>query len=111
MKTKYIGALPLLALAACASHTGVVATGSQSYMIAQQAETGFLGLGNMKAELIQEGAAHCAGKGLDFQLTRTSETQPPYVFGNYPRAEIEFRCIPHGEVRPLPMNLMPKTDP
>jgi hypothetical protein len=25
-------------------------------------------------------------------VTRTTETQPPYVLGNYPRVELEFRC-------------------
>jgi hypothetical protein len=25
-------------------------------------------------------------------ITHTTETQPPYVLGNYPRVELEFRC-------------------
>ena len=25
-------------------------------------------------------------------VTRSTETQPPYVLGNYARAEVEFRC-------------------
>jgi hypothetical protein len=83
----------LLVLTGCASHTGVVAIGKDSYMLAKQQSTGFPGLGNMKAEIITEGRLYCASENKEFQLLSTSETQPPYVFGNYPRAEIQFLCL------------------
>jgi hypothetical protein len=86
-------ALALLALGACASHTGVVPTGRDSFMIARQAATGFAGLGNLKAELIAEAGAHCKALGRELQLTATNESQPPYVLGNYPRAELGFMCL------------------
>jgi hypothetical protein len=62
-------------------------------MASKQAATGFPGLGNMKAELIAEGAAHCRSGGRQFQLTAVRETQGPYILGNYPRSEIEFTCV------------------
>ena len=83
----------LYTLCACASHTGVVPMGKDTYMIAKQQATGFPGLGNMKAEIIAEGVQYCADLGKEFQLISTQETQPPYVLGNYPRAEIQFMCI------------------
>jgi hypothetical protein len=64
-------------------------------MVAKQAATGFPGLGNLKAEALEEADRYCAslpGSGHQLFVTRSTETQPPYVLGNYPRAEIEFRC-------------------
>jgi hypothetical protein len=85
-----IGAVAVsLALTSCASHTG-----EGNYQIAKQAATGFPGLGNLKAEALEEGNEYCTKQGREFVLIRTSETQPPYLLGNYPRAEIEFRCSP-----------------
>ena len=67
-----------LSLSACASHTGVVPRGKDTYMISKQQATGFPGLGNMKAEIIAEGSQHCAVLGKEFQIVSTQETQPPY---------------------------------
>jgi len=88
---KYAAAFAVLC-AGCASQTGVIDTGSGTYMAAKQAATGFPGLGNLKAELVQEAMAHCKARGKDLQLTNTTETQPPYILGNYPRVEIQFSC-------------------
>jgi hypothetical protein len=78
---------------ACATHTGIVPIGKNTFMIAKQAATGFPGLGNMKAEIIGEGSKHCASLGKEFLVVSTNETQPPYVLGNYPRSEIQFMCL------------------
>ncbi len=61
-------------------------------MIAKQQATGFPGLGNMKAEVLAEGSAYCARHGRHFELLSSTETQPPYILGNYPRVEIQFAC-------------------
>jgi hypothetical protein len=81
------------AVAGCASNTGVVPNGQGGYLIAKQAATGFPGLGNLKAEALQEANQQCQSEGREVSLTRATETQPPYMLGNYPRAEIEFRCV------------------
>jgi hypothetical protein len=82
------------AVAGCASNTGVVPNGQGSYIVAKQAATGFPGLGNLKADALAEANNYCTqqGRGQELIVTRQTETQPPYVLGNYPRAEIEFRC-------------------
>lgn len=82
-----------VALAGCAAQTGVVATGQETFYASKQAATGLPGLGTLKADLIQQSAAHCAGMGRQLEVVSTSETQPPYLLGNYPRAEITFRCV------------------
>jgi hypothetical protein len=81
------------ALAGCASHTGVVPNGQGGYLIAKQAATGFPGLGNLKAEAMGEASQYCVSQGREFLLTNAAETQPPYLLGNYPRAEIDFQCV------------------
>lgn len=91
--TIFAAAVLSLALSGCASHTGIVSMGPDTYMIAKQQATGFPGLGNLKAEIITEGVTRCSGEGKKFELVSNQESQPPYIFGNYPRAEIIFRCV------------------
>jgi hypothetical protein len=81
---------PPFLVAGCASQTGVVPNGQGGYLIAKQAATGFPGLGNLKAEAMGEANQYCQGQGREFLM----ETQPPYLLGNYPRAEISFQCVP-----------------
>ena len=49
-------------LVGCALHSGVVPDGAGGYLISQQAATGFPGLGNIKADLMQEGWAPIGDK-------------------------------------------------
>ncbi|WP_206668767.1 hypothetical protein [Lacisediminimonas profundi] len=88
--------LPLV-LWGCASHTGVVSMGQDTFMIAKQQATGFPGPGNMKGEIIAEGSAHCSSQGKSFRILNMQESQPPYILGNYPRSEIQFMCIPKDD--------------
>jgi hypothetical protein len=92
-----VAALVSLVAWGCASHTDVVPVGHDTYMIAEQPATGPPSLGNTKAEIIEEGSRYCAGLGKEFQLVSTQETQPPYILGNYPRAEIQFMCLSAGD--------------
>lgn len=92
MRSMYLLLIASVLASGCASHTGVVPSGQGTYMIAKQQPTGFSGLGNMKAEIIAEGQLFCADQGREFVLLAAKETQPPYIFGNYPRSEIVFTC-------------------
>jgi hypothetical protein len=88
------GVLSALLVVGCASQSGVVPNGQGGYLIAKQAATGFPGLGNLKAEAMGEANQYCQSQGREFLLSNEMETQPPYVLGNYPRAEISFECVP-----------------
>ena len=95
---RYFGAAVVsLLISACASYTGVVPMGQDTFMIAKQQATGFPGLGNMKAEIIAEASQHCAGLGKELQIVSMHETQPPYILGSYPRSEIQFMCLAAGD--------------
>lgn len=80
-------------LAGCATNSGVVPVGSGTMLITKQAATGFPGLGNLKVDALQEAGAHCAGQSKELQVTSVSESKPPFVLGNYPRVEVQFRCV------------------
>lgn len=95
---KAIGLITLLAAVAaaagCATNSGVVPMGKGIYTITAQAATGFSGLGDLKANALRQAAAHCnAQGGKDFQLVDVQETKPPYLLGNYPRVDLQFRCV------------------
>lgn len=85
----------VIVIGGCASNTGIVPMGQGRYMVAKQAATGFPGLGNLKGEALVEANQHCTAQGKDMEVLTTTETQPPYVFGNYPRAEVHFQCVAH----------------
>lgn len=86
-----------LLVSGCASNSGVVPIGTDTFMVSRQAATGFSGSGTLKAEAFQEANQYCAGQHKRLQVVSTSEAQPPYVFGNFPKAEIQFMCLDVGD--------------
>jgi hypothetical protein len=82
-----------LFLVGCPSYTGIIKIANDSYMVAKQQATGFPGLGNMRAEIITDAKNYCNDFGKELNITNIKETQPPYIFGNYPRSEIQFTCL------------------
>jgi hypothetical protein len=84
--------IPSLFLVGCPSYTGIVKIANDSYMVSKQQATGFPGLGNMRAEIITDAKNYCNDFGKELNITNIKETQPPYIFGNYPRSEIQFTC-------------------
>jgi hypothetical protein len=83
----------VLLIAGCASSSGVVPMDRGMLSITKQQGSGFPGLGNLKSEVFQEAAAHCALQRRDFEVVDYSETKLPYILGNYPRVDLSFRCV------------------
>lgn len=81
----------------CASNSGVVPIGADTYMVSRQAATGFSGSGTLKAEAFKEANQYCLNQRKKLQVVNTSEAQPPFVFGNFPKAEIQFMCLDVGD--------------
>lgn len=86
-------ALLCLVITGCASNSGVLTTGPDTYMVSRQAATGFSGLGTLKADAIAEAKAFCRKRSLELQVVNTAESKPPYLAGNFPRAEVNFMCL------------------
>jgi len=93
MKSLVLAGICMLLLSACASDSGVVQTGTDTYIITKQAATGFPGLGNLKSDAMKEAYAQCSKTGRSVQVIDSEETKPPYLLGNYPRVDITFRCV------------------
>ena len=80
-------------LAGCASNSGVVLMGQDTFMVSRQAATGFSGSGTLKAEALQEASQYCANQNMSLQVINIIEAKPPYIFTNFPKAEVQFRCF------------------
>lgn len=86
-----------LLLSACASNSGVVPIGRDTFMVSRQAATGFSGMGDLKAQAFREANAYCEAQGKSVQVVGTTESAPPYIFGNFPRSEVQFMCLTQGD--------------
>jgi len=80
-------------LAGCASNSDVVPIGKDTFMVSRQAATGFSGSGTLKADAFKEANEYCLSQKKTFQVVNTNEAQPPFVFGNFPKIEIQFMCL------------------
>jgi hypothetical protein len=77
----------------CASNSGVVPIGQDTFMVSRQAATGFSGSGTLKAEAFQEANQFCEKMGKSLQVISTYEASPPFILANFPKAEIQFMCL------------------
>ncbi|MGI2110011.1 hypothetical protein ACRN9C_11480 [Shewanella frigidimarina] len=86
--------IPLvLALAGCAQNSGIIPMGGETYMVSRQAATGFTGMGTLKAEAMTEAYAKCQKSKKMVKVLETIDAKPPFIFGNFPKTEIRFKCI------------------
>jgi hypothetical protein len=93
----------IIAFSGCAIHSGVVPIGPDTYMVSRQAASGFTGMGSLKADAFREASEYCISRNKKIQVVNTIESRPPYILGNFPRAEIQFMCLGEGDrelVRP-----------
>lgn len=90
---KIILLLLFLSLCGCAVNTGIIKTGADTYFVSRQAATGFTGIANLKAKALKDANEFCNKKGKDVEIISIEEAKPPYIFGNFPRVEVQFRCI------------------
>lgn len=90
---KLISCFLAILLVGCASNSGVVPIGQDTFMVSRQAATGFSGSGTLKAEAFKEAYQYCLNQKKTLQVVNTTEAQPPYIFGNFPKAEIQFMCL------------------
>lgn len=77
----------------CAINSGIVPMGQDTFMVSRQAATGFTGSGDLKAEALREANIFCKKQGKYLQVIHTSEARPPYILGNFPKAEVQFMCL------------------
>ena len=89
---KLIPLILLTALVGCATNSGVVPIGNDQFFINKQAATGLTGIGNLKAEAINEGTVFCNAMKKEFELISDDQSRGLQIYGNYPWVEITFQC-------------------
>lgn len=86
----FFATFALLLTAGCASHTGVVATGGDSYMVSRQDNGLTAAVGSLKAENMKEAAEFCSKKGKAFAVQSSEDI--PRAFGKIPQSTLYFKC-------------------
>lgn len=87
----------LFLVTGCASNSGIVPLGLDTYMVSRQAATGFSGSGTLKAEALTEANEYCVRLGKIMQVVHIEEARPPYIMANFPKAEIQFMCLDRND--------------
>lgn len=93
---KYIKAMIFIAsifFSACAEKSGVYPAGNNTHSISNQASTGFSGMQDIRTDAYKEASQYCKDLNKNFEVISNEESKPPYVFGNYPRITLTFRCM------------------
>ena len=84
--------IALLTLAGCTTKSGVISNGPDTYLVTHQAKTNFANLDNLKAGALKEATEYCLSHNKNIHVVQSSVTQPK-IFGNLPRASIQFMCL------------------
>ncbi|MDQ9023161.1 MULTISPECIES: hypothetical protein [Acinetobacter] len=77
----------------CAANSGVIPMGNNTYLVSRQAATGFTGMGTLKAEAMREAYTECQKTSKAVKVLETIEAKPPFILGNFPKTEIQFKCV------------------
>lgn len=95
MKIAYL--LPTAAfLTGCATQTGIVPIGTDTYMVSRQGYVVTQSVVAIKADAYKEAAAFCRQEGKEFQVVNTSSAEG--IPGRrLPTAEIQFMCLAKGD--------------
>jgi hypothetical protein len=85
-------------LCGCAVNSGVVPNGQNTFLVSRQAASGFSGSGGLKAEALTEASRYCASEQKSLSVLDVREAQPPFVMGNFPKAEVQFTCFDASKI-------------
>ena len=88
-----------LVVSGCAIKSGVVKIGEDTYKVSHQAATGFEGGGGCRDAALLEANEFCASQGKTMKVIRMGGNHPPYVFGNFPKVEVQFMCLDANDPR------------
>jgi hypothetical protein len=96
-----IGALLLFSmLCGCKTTTQVASLGPDTYKASSRAANGFTRPGVLRERAISAAIEYCGKRHQRPVMSSVQEPPPPFLFGHYPRADVEFYCRDHA---PAPM--------
>jgi len=90
---KFVLLLLFVTISGCASNSGIIPMGGDTYMVSRQAATGFTGMGTLKADAMREAYSQCQLTNKRIEVLETIDAKPPFIFGNFPKTEIRFKCV------------------
>jgi len=89
--------IAILVLASCAKNSGIVPVGTNKYMVSRQAATGSSGMTTLEADAMAEAYEECQKTGRTVEVIEKDQSEPPYIFGNFTRVAITFKCVVEEE--------------
>ena len=42
---------------------------------------------------MKEASDFCTAQGKELEVISTEDAEPPYILGNFPKTEVQFRCV------------------
>ena len=82
-----------LLLAGCAASTGPAQLYGDVLSLTRQGDTGFSSANEQRLQALADARGHCGSIEKSFFLVALNENKPPFVLGNFPRAEVQFMCL------------------
>jgi hypothetical protein len=70
---------------------------AETYSVSRKATNGFTLISDLKEDVLREANAQCAAKKRVIQVAAMAETKPPFIFGNAPKVDLQFRCVEPNE--------------
>lgn len=67
--------------------------GTDEFRVFHQGATGFVSIADVRSEAERRAGNHCNRMGKTLKLLRDTSSQPPHIFGNFPRVELIFSCV------------------
>jgi hypothetical protein len=92
-KMKKVIFLLVIAVAGCATKTGVISTSQDNFMILKQGSGFWVSPSTIVAEVTQEAGQHCAYKGKVLEILNIRKEDTGFRPGAFPEAEIHFKCV------------------
>ena len=77
---------------AFAGNTGVIADGSDAYLIMRTGATGFVSSSSLQKKAYEEASAFCKAKSSVME-TISMDSKAARPFGGFPEATLRFRCV------------------
>ena len=83
----------VVAISGCASNSGVVPLYGDVLTVSHQGATGASSPTALRQSALAEAQTHCGNHHQQFQMVELVEAHPPFILGNFPKAEVRFRCV------------------
>lgn len=83
----------------CEINSGVAPMGNDTFMVSHQAATGFHGMVGLKVKALRVADDYCKSQGKCLKVIHTVDARPPYIWGNFPKTEVQFMCLEPDDPR------------